>query len=142
MKDIRYGIRSLSDPREPAGLAFSDQLLARVASLPGVQAATVATVLPLGAGLEWGKFLSIADRPAPASIDQVPLVRFTLISDDYFRTFGIAVREGRAFDGNDKSNSQPPGSVCGCWRCLLCWVCRGGDRHLRRDGDGGCATHA
>ena len=107
LPDAKYPIpQSLSDPREPAGLAFSDQLLARVASLPGVQAATVATVLPLGAGLEWGKFLSIADRPAPASIDQVPLVRFTLISDDYFRTFGIALREGRAFDSNDKSNSQ------------------------------------
>jgi putative ABC transport system permease protein len=51
--------------------------------------------------------LSIEGKPAPASIDQVPLVRFSLISNDYFRTFGIPVREGRAFSDGDKSNSQP-----------------------------------
>jgi putative ABC transport system permease protein len=98
---------SADDPRDPAGLAFADQLLARVSSVPGVQAATTATVFPLGAGAEWGKFLSIEGQPAPPSIDQVPLVRFSLISNDYFRTFGIPVRQGRAFTNDDKSNSQP-----------------------------------
>ncbi len=98
---------SADDPREPAGLTFSEQLLARVSSVPGVQAATTATVFPLGAGAEWGKFLSIEGQPTPPSIDQVPLVRFSLISNDYFRTFGIPVRQGRAFTNDDKSNSQP-----------------------------------
>src|SRR5215216_2730591 len=46
---------NVTDPRDPAGLAFSDQLLARVSSLPGVHAATIATVFPLCAGEEWGK---------------------------------------------------------------------------------------
>jgi len=98
---------SASDPRDPAGLAFSEQLLNRIASVPGVEAATVATVLPLGAGQDWGKFLSIEGRPAPSSLDQVPLVRFALVSPDYFRAFDIAVREGRSFTNADKSNSQP-----------------------------------
>jgi putative ABC transport system permease protein len=98
---------SVNDPRDPAGLAFSDQLLERVSSLPGVEAATTANVFPLGAGQEWGKFLSIEGQPAPPSIDQVPLVRFSLISNDYFRTFGIPVRQGRAFNNDDKSNSHP-----------------------------------
>jgi len=97
---------SVNDPREPAGLAFSDQLLTRIASLPGVQAATTASALPLGVGGEWGKFLSVEDQAA-TSIDQVPLVRFALITGDYFRTFGIPVRQGRAFNSDDKSNSQP-----------------------------------
>jgi putative ABC transport system permease protein len=97
---------TVTDPREPAALAFSDQLLARVASLPGVQAATTATELPLGGGLGWGKSLSIEDQPA-ASLDEVPLVNFGLVSNDYFRTFGIAVRQGRSFNNEDKSNSQP-----------------------------------
>ena len=95
-----------NDPGEPAGLAFSDQLLARLANLPGVQAATTASVFPLGAGLGWGKLLTIADRPA-VSIDQVPAVSFALISNDYFRTFGIALRLGRPFDSEDKPDSQP-----------------------------------
>jgi putative ABC transport system permease protein len=98
---------TITDPREPAGLAFSDQLLARVSSLPGVQAATVATVFPLGAGEEWGKFMSVEGQSVPVSIDQVPVVRFSLISNDYFRTFGIPVQQGRAFNNADKSNSQP-----------------------------------
>jgi putative ABC transport system permease protein len=95
------------DPRDPAGLAFYDQLLTSVSNLPGVEAATFATVLPLGGGGGWGKFLSIEGQPAPPSIDQVPLVRFGLVTSDYFRTFGIPVREGRSFNDSDKSNSQP-----------------------------------
>jgi len=95
------------DPRDPAGLAFYEQLLERVSSIPGVQSATVATRLPLGAGSEWGKFLSVEGRPAPPSLDQVPLVRFALIGGEYFRTLGIPVREGRLFNESDKSNSQP-----------------------------------
>ncbi len=98
---------TISDPTEPAGLAFSDQLLSRVAALPGVRAATTATVFPLGAGDEWGKFFSVEGQPAPTSLEEVPLVRFALVSNDYFRTFDIAVRHGRAFNNDDKGNSQP-----------------------------------
>lgn len=95
-----------SDPREPAGLAFHDELLTRLRSLPGVQAATAATILPLGAGDGWGKFMSIEGR-AETSLERVPLVRFALITPDYFRTFGITVRDGRSFAAEDKGNTQP-----------------------------------
>jgi putative ABC transport system permease protein len=40
-------------------------------------------------------------------MDRVPLVRFALVSPDYFRTLGIALRQGRPFATDDKSNSQP-----------------------------------
>jgi putative ABC transport system permease protein len=88
-------------------MAFYDQLLARVEALPGVKAATVGSLLPLGAGSGWGKFLSIEGRAAPPSIDQVPLVRFALISRDYFRAFNINIRQGRAFTAEDNENSHP-----------------------------------
>jgi putative ABC transport system permease protein len=108
LPDAKYPVPlTAADPREPAGLAFSDQLLTRIAALPGVQAATIATAMPLGAGQDWGKFLSVEDLPAPSSIDQVPLASFALVSNDYFRTFGIAMRQGRSFSGDDKGNSQP-----------------------------------
>lgn len=97
---------SANDPGEPAGVAFYDQLLARVEALPGVNGATVGTILPLGAGMGWGKFLSIEGRPAPPSLDEVPLVRFALISHDYFRALGIAVRQGRAFTPADNEKSE------------------------------------
>lgn len=95
-----------TDQREPEGLAFFDQLLARVRSLPGVEAATVATILPLGVGDSWGKFMTIESRPE-TSLERVPLVRFALISPEYFRTFGIEVIRGRSFVDDDKGNSQP-----------------------------------
>jgi putative ABC transport system permease protein len=94
-----------TDPRDPAGLAFYEQLLTRLRALPGVQAATAATILPLGAGGGWGKFLSIEGR-TETSIEKVPLVSFALVSPDYFRTFGVALRQGRSFAAEDKSNSQ------------------------------------
>ena len=94
-----------TDPREPSGLAFYDELLTRLRGLPGVRAATAATILPLGAGDGWGKFMSIDGRPE-ASLERVPLVRFALISPDYFQTFGVTVREGRSFSDQDKGNSE------------------------------------
>ena len=95
------------DPREPAGLAFYDQLLTRISTIPGVQAASFSTSLPLGGGMGWGKFFSVEGQPAPASITEVPTVDFGLVSSDYFRALGIAVRQGRPFNAGDKNNSQP-----------------------------------
>jgi putative ABC transport system permease protein len=98
---------SADDRRNPAGLAFYERLLERVEALPGVKAASVSTVLPLGSMGNWGKFLSVEGRPAPPSIDQVTSANFALISYDFFRSFGVAIRRGRSFTAQDKENSQP-----------------------------------
>ena len=97
--------KTADDPQEPAGLVFYEHLLERVNTLPGVKSVTAATVLPLGAGQGWGKFVSVEGQEAD-SIDKVPLIRFALVSPDYFRTLGITLRQGRPFSADDKSNSQ------------------------------------
>jgi putative ABC transport system permease protein len=97
---------TVEDPREPAGLAFSEKLLSQIKSLPGVTSATTASILPLGAGAGWGKLLNIDSHPA-TSLNEMPVVRFALVSDDYFRTLGISVRQGRAFNEQDRASSQP-----------------------------------
>ena len=108
LPDAKYPIPiNADDPRHPAGIAFFDQLLARVETVPDVRSATAATMLPLGAGSGWGKRFSIEGAPAPSSIDQIPGVRFALISHDYFRTFGVGVRQGRAFTPQDNENTHP-----------------------------------
>ncbi|HWN99833.1 MAG TPA: ABC transporter permease, partial [Blastocatellia bacterium] len=96
---------SITSP-PPVALNFYGQLLDRVRSLPGVDAVGVTTILPLGVGGAWGKFCSVEGRPAPSSLDQVPLVRFSLISHDYLRAMGIAVHKGRAFTEHDTAASQ------------------------------------
>jgi len=55
----------------------------------------------------WGKPFSVEGRPAPTSLDQVPSVRFALISHDFFRTFGVAIRRGRSFTAQDRENTEP-----------------------------------
>ncbi|MDQ3907772.1 MAG: ABC transporter permease [Acidobacteriota bacterium] len=89
----------------PAGLAFFERLLERVRATPGVKAAGVSTSLPLGAGGSWGKLLSVEGRPAPTSIDQIPNVRFALVSEDYMSAMGIPVRAGRPFDAHDTADA-------------------------------------
>jgi len=98
--------KTADDPLDPAGLVFYEQLLERIRSLPGVTSATAATLVPLGAGQGWGKFLSVEGQAAD-SIDKVPLVRFALVSPDYFATLGIPLRQGRSFTNDDKSTSEP-----------------------------------
>ena len=97
--------QSANDPTEPAGLRFSEQLVERVKSLPGVESASVATSIPLGSG-DWGKFFTIQGREA-STIDNVPLVGFALISPDYLQSFGINLKRGRAFNAQDTGSSQP-----------------------------------
>ncbi|HKO60920.1 MAG TPA: ABC transporter permease [Pyrinomonadaceae bacterium] len=97
--------QSAQDPTEPAGLRFSDQLLNRVKSLPGVESATIATSIPLGGG-NWGKFFTVQGREA-SSLDDVPLVSFALISPGYLQSFGIDIKRGRAFNDQDTGTSQP-----------------------------------
>jgi putative ABC transport system permease protein len=107
LPDAKYPFAlTVEDPREPEGLAFSEQLLTRISTTPGVQSASFSTNLPLGGGVGWGKFLSIEGHPAPASLGDVPAADFGLVSSDYFRTLGITIRQGRAFNAGDKSNSQ------------------------------------
>jgi len=107
LPDSKYPVPQTLNAPTPTGLNFYDQLLERIKALPDVQAAAVSTMLPLGAGSGWGKFFSVEGRPAPPSIEQVSLVRFALISSDYLRTMGIALREGRAFTEQDTEKSQP-----------------------------------
>jgi putative ABC transport system permease protein len=106
LPEAKYPIPGTVDSPPPPALRFSEQLLQRARAVPGVESAGVSTMLPLGAGSGWGKFFSIEGRPIPASLDQVPLVRFVMISDDYLRAMGIPVRKGRAFNERDTASSQ------------------------------------
>jgi putative ABC transport system permease protein len=96
---------SVNDP-PPAGLGFYERFLGRIKTLPGVEAAGVSTSLPLGAGNTWGKLFSIEGRPIPASIGEVPIVNFAMVSPEYLSAMRINVQRGRAFNEYDTEKSQ------------------------------------
>jgi putative ABC transport system permease protein len=76
--------------------AFYDELLRRVEALPGVETAGVVTFLPVKGDL--GEMTWITEQPAaPKVIGAVP----RMISASYFRTMGIPLVAGRAFEATD-----------------------------------------
>jgi putative ABC transport system permease protein len=83
--------------------AFHDDLVRRVAAIPGVAAASVNSAVPLeGGGAEAGVF--VEGRPAvPGKADAASL--FQTSSPDYFRAMGIRLVRGRYFTDRDTSAS-------------------------------------
>ncbi|MFL5579042.1 MAG: ABC transporter permease [Gemmatimonadaceae bacterium] len=80
---------------------FLDAVLERARALPGVRAAAATSGLSLGGGW-WGKMLSVAGRPAPRTMGEVPSVGYRVVSRDYFATLGVALRSGRTFGPDDR----------------------------------------
>lgn len=83
---------------------FYDQLLSRVARLPGVETAGVCRFLPLG-GTDASANFQIEGQPHLSSADQ-PRAKFRTASGGYFRALGIQLLRGRLFDNRD--NQQTP----------------------------------
>jgi putative ABC transport system permease protein len=80
--------------------AFYDELLQRVGSLPGVEAAGVVTFLPAKGDL--GHMTYITEQPGTVKV--VPALPRTS-SADYFRVMGIPLVAGRAFNAQDVPDS-------------------------------------
>ena len=84
--------------------AFYEQALKRIEALPGVQAASAATSLPLTGNSLTRRFT--IDGRAPASTNERLLATYFAISPDYFRAMGIRLVSGRSFTDQDRDKSQ------------------------------------
>jgi len=84
------------DPK--TGPAFAEQLLARVESLPSIASAAFARVVPLTGEAEGGRLW----RPEDVGDDRAISVNRNFVSPDYFRTIGLPLLVGRAFDASDR----------------------------------------
>jgi putative ABC transport system permease protein len=99
-------------PSERLGLAeqraYVDTLLARLRALPGVESAAAVTLRPLWGtvGMDWP---FTVEGQSPKDAERNPLLNFETVTPDYFRTMGIPVRQGRAFDERDREGQ--PGVV-------------------------------
>jgi putative ABC transport system permease protein len=93
--------KTYSQPEQQA--SFCDRLLERVRPLPGVQAVSATTVLPLYTG--GTDELAIEGR-APSADGEGPTTSTSLISANYFATVGIPLTRGRLFDDHDREKSE------------------------------------
>jgi putative ABC transport system permease protein len=85
--------------------AFYRQLLEKINALPGIVSTTVSTGMPI-AGTNFGMPFSIAGQPAGDPSSR-PGAGFTMVTPEYFRTFGINISMGRAFTEQDIAGAVP-----------------------------------
>jgi predicted permease len=102
---LSIGFNRGTDTSPEQDRVFEQQLLARVATLPGVLSTAVAPCAPLTAPCEITALQRIDDRVSSRS-DALPIITYA-VSDDYFRTLGISVRQGRAFGVQDAPAGSP-----------------------------------
>jgi putative ABC transport system permease protein len=92
-----------SDPDRLVGLY--QRVLGRLQSLPGVQSAAIAEVVPLGgAGESTG--VRIPGHPV-VSARESPIANYTIVSPQYFAAVGTTVVRGRDFQERDTAATLP-----------------------------------
>jgi putative ABC transport system permease protein len=107
-QNLLTGRISLSDSKyetEASVIAFYDQLLDRIKSLPGVRSAAIRTYIPIAASEGYanrsffieGRLTSLADRPTAF---------YNCVSPDFFHTMEIPILKGRPFNKQDVKNGQ------------------------------------
>jgi predicted permease len=77
-------------------------ILARVARLPGVRAASLSTITPLG-GVDAVKPVEVAGFTPTTPQDQE--VRINQISEGFFQTFDVSLLQGRTFNEGDNETA-------------------------------------
>jgi len=78
---------------------LADQVLERASALPGVERATLTTILPL---TEWTSYGMRAQRNAGAPLSAPLIASTSSVRPGYFATLGIPLASGRDFDTDDR----------------------------------------
>jgi predicted permease len=87
---------------EDKGQRFYDRALERVRSIPGVEAAALATRVPFSMNYNrWDIWVPGYHEPGQHS----DVVEVTTVSPDYFKTIGVPIVEGRGFTDDDRPNT-------------------------------------
>ncbi|MGH8717287.1 MAG: ABC transporter permease, partial [Burkholderiales bacterium] len=88
-----------------SAIAFYDQFLDQIKSLPGVQSVAIRSYIPIAAKEDYAnKSFSIEGRLTDLA-DQ-PLAFYNRVSPDLFHTMGIPILKGRPFDKQDVKTAQ------------------------------------
>jgi putative ABC transport system permease protein len=91
-------------PTPAARIRFLEQFADRLRTLPDVQAVADVSLIPTAIGSRTSFGIDGApQRPNEAQ----PFVLRAMVSDDYFRTLQIPLRQGRTFDTRDRLDAPP-----------------------------------
>ena len=85
---------------------FHEQVLDRLRALPGVEAVTAASVLPLGGGDYTQRAFVAEEHPTPPAGPEY-LAHWNAVAPGYFATMGIPLLAGRQFGDEDQAHSPP-----------------------------------
>jgi putative ABC transport system permease protein len=103
---------SLPDAKYDTGIKranFYKELVTRVEAIPGVRSAGAVAFLPLRVSVLSFRIgvngFQIEGKPAPPP-GQEPMVDWRTATPGYFNTMGIALRQGRLFDGHDDAAAK------------------------------------
>jgi predicted permease len=83
--------------------AYFDELLHRTRSIPGIVAAGITDILPLGGDRGW----MVGAKGQIYAKGREPQAFARVVSDGYFEAAGIPLRAGRAFTEGDRAASEP-----------------------------------
>jgi predicted permease len=97
---------SMLDYGDERGAQLYDAILARVRTVPGVQSATVARVVPLALDFEGGRRRALPSNYQPQSGEDME-VHYNVVGPGYFATLRIRMAAGREFTDADRSGTEP-----------------------------------
>ena len=92
-------------PNDTARLAFWDQALPRIATIPGVRAVGATTTMPFSGGWSTGSFNVEGYTPKPG--EQGPWGDIRMATPGFAEALRIPVKKGRFFSDQDREGSPP-----------------------------------
>jgi predicted permease len=100
----RVGLNEVDYPDAERQQRFYEQLLSRVTGLPGVQAASLTSNLPMNGAGQWWYGL---ERATYAADRDYPWTNRSVVTPGFFQTFGVAVTSGRDLGAGDRAGGVP-----------------------------------
>jgi predicted permease len=100
---LRLPVRDYATP--VAMVQFLEASEDRLRALPGVEAVASTSAVPTNVFMR--RVFTIEGAPPLADGEQPPLFLWASVTDEYFRTLRIPVRQGRTFDTRDRGGAVP-----------------------------------
>ena len=103
---FQLNLPSSAYPKNEDVVRTYQRIVDEIGSLPGVQVAGAANMIPLvNFGFNGG--FGIAGRPPFQPADRAPVMEYRVVTPGYFAAMGIPVLRGRAIDETDTASGKP-----------------------------------